>query len=257
MILHFCNLHNLIVMLSRTGLYKFHIESYLCDFKGNVRLPLIGNYLLDAATAHAQERGFGYEMMINNNYAWVLSRMAIEIYEYPQNEDILHIETWVDDVTRFFTQRNFRLKNKKGKIIGYSKTIWAAIDINTRRPIDILAWHPDLSNFIDHTIDCPIEKPCKILQTHNNASTLYNVKYSDIDINKHMNSIRYMEHNIDLFDLNILDKKDIKRFEIMYLAESSFGDELVFYKQEVTPDEYLIETKKDGHSVCRSRIIWE
>jgi acyl-ACP thioesterase len=220
-------------------------------------LPLIGNYLLDSATIHAQERGFGYEMMLKNNCAWVLSRMAIEIYEYPQNEDIIYVETWVEDVTRFFTQRSFRLKNDKDQVIGYSRTIWAAININTRRPIDILAWHPDLTDFIDNTIDCPIEKPCKILQTHTETPVLYTVKYSDIDINKHMNSLKYIEHDIDMFELDILEKKNIKRFEIMYLAESSFGDELTFYKQQVNADEYLIETKKNGISVCRSRIFWE
>jgi len=243
-------------MFSKTGSYQFHIESYLCDFKGNVRLPLIGNYMLHAATIHAQERGFGYEVLMKDHLAWVLSRMSVEIYEYPQNEDDLIVETWVENVIRFFTQRCFRLMNQQKKIIGYARTIWAAIDITTRRPIDILVWRPDVCDYLDDTIDCPIEKPGKIAQVHHDHAISYIVKYSDIDINKHMNSIRYLEHNIDLFDLSMFDRKTIRRFEIMYLAESSFGDIVTFYKQEVNPNEFLIETRKEDASICRSRIIW-
>ncbi len=244
-------------MLPKIGIYKFDIESYLCDFKGNVRLSLIGDYILHAATLHAQERGFGYEEMIKDNCTWVLSRMVIEIFEYPQTNDTLVVETWVENVSRFFTQRCFRFLNQNQKIIGYAHTIWAAININTRKPIDILAWSPEISSYVGDIQNFPIEKNCKIPQVHNDNPVFYIVKYSDIDINKHTNSVRYMEHNMDMFDFSILNEKNIRRFEIMYSMESNFGDKLSFYKQEINPNEFLIEIKKEDVSICRSKIIWE
>ena len=244
--------------LPKTGSYTFHVESYVCDFRGKATLPVIGNFILHAATIHAQERGFGYDAMINSNAAWVLSRLSIEMNEYPgYNEDFI-VETWVEDVARFFTQRCFRFLNEAGETIGYARSIWAAIDIRTRRPIDIPAWRPDLSDYIDNTIQCLVEKPAKIPSVETELPVMgYSVRYSDIDINRHMNSIKYMEHTLNVFDLDIFKQKNIRKFEMVYLAEGKFGDKLKLYKKEINSREFLIDTKKEAESICRSRIVWK
>ncbi len=245
-------------MLPKVGSYTFHIESYVCDFMGKATLPVIGNYILQAATIHAQQRGFGYETIVKDNIAWVLSRLSIEISEYPGYDEDFTVETWVEDVTRFFTQRCFRFINNKGEIIGYARTIWAAIDMNSRRPVDIPSWRPDLSDFVDNNLECPVEKPLKIPAVENIEPFMgYSVRYSDIDINRHMNSIKYIEHTINAFDLEVFKEKVIRKFEIVYLAEGSFGDKLKLYKEGINQNEYLVDTKKEGESICRSRIIWE
>jgi len=245
-------------MLPIIGSFKFHIESYVCDFKGKATLPVMGNFILQAATIHAQERGFGYEAIVKDNIAWVLSRLSIEMSEYPGHDEDLIVETWVEDVTRFFTQRCFRFINKDGNTIGYARTIWAAIDMKTRRPIDIPAWRPDLAEYVDNTKECPVEKPLKIPAVENVESSMgYSVRYSDIDINRHMNSIKYIEHTLNVFDLEVFKEYDIRKFEIVYLSEGGFGNKLKLYKEKIGSNEYLIDTKKDGESICRVRIIWE
>ncbi|GHV22321.1 acyl-ACP thioesterase [Bacteroidia bacterium] len=245
-------------MFPKSGSFKFHIESYVCDFRGKVTLPVIGDFILQAATIHAQARGFGYEAISKDNVAWVLSRLSIEISEYPgYNEDFV-VETWIEDVTRFFTQRCFRFINQEGKSVGYARSIWAAIDVKTRRPVDIPVWRPDIAEYIDKTIGCPVEKPAKIPAVEGIEPAIgYSVRYSDIDINCHMNSIKYMEHAINVFDLEMFKQKNICKFEMVYLAEGIFGDKLKLYKQEINPDEFLIDTKKGDESVCRSRIVWK
>lgn len=245
-------------MLPKVGSFKFHVESYVCDFKGKATLPVIGNFILQAATIHAQERGFGYEAIIKDNVAWVLSRLAVEMLEYPGYDEDLIVETWVEDVTRLFTQRCFRFVNKAYTTIGYARSIWAAIDIKTRRPIDIPAWRPDLADYVDNTQECPVGKPLKIPAVENTEPSMgYSVRYSDIDINRHMNSIKYIEHTLNVFDLEVFKRKFIRKFEIVYLSEGNFGDKLKLYKEETNQDEYLVDTKKDMESMCRVRIIWE
>jgi acyl-ACP thioesterase len=85
----------------------------------------------------------------------------------------------------------------------------------------------------------------------------YSVRYSDIDINKHMNSIKYIEHIVNVFDLAMFKEKIISRFDMIYLAEGIFGDKLKLYGQNVSENECLIDTKRGEESVCRSRIIWK
>jgi len=228
----------------------------MCDFKEKATLPVIGNFILQAATIHAQQRGFGYEEISKDCSAWVLSRLSIEMLEYPGYDQDITIETWIEDVTRFFTQRCLRFLNQHGKVIGYAKTIWAAIDMQTRRPKDLLSWRPDLMEYIDTSIECPIEKPAKIPEVNGEPVMGYSVRYSDIDINRHMNSIKYMEHTLNIFDLEMFRKNDIRKFEMVYLAEGIFGEKLKLYKQEINPNEFLIDTKRGVESICRSRIVW-
>ncbi len=244
-------------MLPKVGSFKFHIESYVCDFRGKVTLPVMGNFILQAATMHAQARGFGYEMVSKDNVAWVLSRLSIEIYEYPGYDEDLTVETWIEDVSRLFTQRCLRFIDQNGKTIGYARTIWAAIDIETRRALDINTWRPDLMEYVDATIDCPVEKPSKIPSVDGIEPAMgYSVRYSDIDINRHMNSIKYIEHTLNVFDLEFFKRKNIRKFEMVYLAEGRFGDKLKLYKEEAENGEFLVDTKKEDDSVCRSRILW-
>ena len=64
--------------MEKVGLFHFVAEPYLMDFRGRVTLPMIGNYLIHAASSHAGERGFGFNDMSERHTAWVLSRLAIE-----------------------------------------------------------------------------------------------------------------------------------------------------------------------------------
>ena len=245
-------------MLSKIESFKFHVVSYVCDFTEKATLMMMTRFLLDAATKHAQQREFGYEHILKDNVVWVLSRLSIQLDEYPDQNQDLTIETWIETVSRFFTQRCFRVINQSGKVIGYARTVWAAIDMETRRPIDIPSWRPDMLQYVETEKQCPIEKMTKIPPVDGIESCMgYTVRYSDIDINKHMNSVKYIEHAINTFDLNIFREKIIHKFEIVFLAEGMFGDKLKLYKQSMSEDEYVIDTKKGEDSICRIRIIWK
>ena len=90
---------------SKIGEFHFVTEPYLLDFRGRVTIPMIGNYLIHVASSHAAERGFGFNDMSERHTAWVLSRLAIEMIEYPAMSEPITLYTWVDEVGRLFTSR--------------------------------------------------------------------------------------------------------------------------------------------------------
>ena len=55
--------------MEKVGLFHFVAEPYLMDFRGRVTLPMIGNYLIHAASSHAGERGFGFNDMSERHTA--------------------------------------------------------------------------------------------------------------------------------------------------------------------------------------------
>ncbi|MDR2498974.1 MAG: acyl-[acyl-carrier-protein] thioesterase [Tannerellaceae bacterium] len=246
-------------MLPKTASFSFELESYLCDFNGRATLPLIGTFILQAATNHAQKRGFGFDSMSASGMAWVLSRLSIEMTEYPEHNSCIRVETWVEAVANYFTRRCFRIINSNEITLGHALSIWAAIDLNTRQPVDIPTACPELKDYVETDKSCPISSIARIPPLKEaNPADAYIVRYSDIDINRHMNSIKYIEHVLNLFDIEMFNQNQIRKFDINYLAEGIFGDKIELYMQPPAgTSEYLVDSRKGADSVCRSRIIWQ
>ena len=240
---------------NKIGTYSFVAEPFHVDFTGRLTMGVLGNHLLNCAGFHATERGFGIATLNESNYTWVLSRLAIELEEMPLQYESFSVQTWIENVYRLFTDRNFAILNKDGKPIGYARSIWAMISMDTRKPADLLSLHN--GSIVDYICqkECPIEKPGRIKVNQKELAGEVVTKYSDIDINGHVNSIRYIEHILDLFPLEIFREKRIRRFEMAYNAESYYGDTLAFYKEQVSENEYDIEVKKNGQEVVdRSNV---
>ena len=91
---------------NEVGTYKFVAEPFHVDFTGKLTMGVLGNHLLNCAGFHATERGFGIAELNESHYTWVLSRLAIEMEEYPMQYEEFSIQTWVENVYRLFTDRN-------------------------------------------------------------------------------------------------------------------------------------------------------
>ena len=243
---------------NKVGTYNFVAEPFHVDVNGKLTMGVLGNHLLNCAGFHASERGFGIAEVNENHYTWVLSRLAIELEDMPRQYEPFSIDTWVENVYRLFTDRDFALVNKEGKTIGYARSVWAMISMETRKPADLLNLHG--GSLTDYVCDreCPIDKPGRIKVATEEPVWVYQTRYSDIDINGHVNSIKYIEHLLDLFPMETFKEKQVKRFEMAYVAESYYGDSLSFYKEEKEDGSIDIEVKKnDQEVVVRSKIIFK
>ena len=183
---------------NKIGTYHFVAEPFHVDFTGRLTLGVLGNHLLNCAGFHATERGFGMAELNEENYTWVLSRLAIDMDEMPLQYEAISVQTWVENVYRLFTDRNFAILDKNGRKIGYARSVWAMISMQTRKPIDLLAINDgDIVNYVCDE-PCPIEKPSRIKVQATEPVASLTARYSDIDINGHVNSIRYIEHILDM-----------------------------------------------------------
>jgi len=235
-----------------SGKYTFNILPFEVDFRGKLTLPHLTNYILNAAGYHANECGFGMLEINQSNHSWVLSRLVIEMVKYPEHYEKIQVQTWVENVMRMFTMRNFAILNKDGEILGYARTVWAMIDRTTRKPLDLM--QTNIPDFICKK-ECPIEKSGKIPLWEDEPKEKFTIKYSDIDINQHLTSSKYVEHVIDAFTLHKFEKRDIHRFEIEFMAEGKFGETISLHKKENPDNEFFIELKNEaGNTLSKSKI---
>lgn len=242
---------------NKVGTYRFVAEPFHVDFTGRLSMGVLGNHLLNCAGFHAEERGFGMAVLNENHYTWVLSRLAVELFDTPREYEHFSIETWVENVYRLFTDRNYAILNSKGEPVGYARSIWAMIGMEDRKPIDLLSLHGgSITDYICEK-ECPIAKPGRIKVAPCEPLSTYKAQYSDIDINGHVNSIKYIEHILNLFPMEYFREKGVRRFEVAYVAESYYGDILSFHREQKGENEYDIEVKKNNAEVVvRCKVIF-
>ncbi|MBF1443598.1 MAG: acyl-[acyl-carrier-protein] thioesterase [Prevotella pallens] len=217
--------------LPKIGKYNFVAEPFHCDFTKHLFIGHLGNNLLNAADFHSNDRGYGVNYLNSVNKTWVLSRLSVELDKIPAIYEDFVVETWIDSVMRYFTNRNFKITNKDGYVYGYGKSIWAMIDTTTRQPVDILKTSNEtISEYLETDYANPIKKSSRVkLDDDLKLQQSILTTYSDIDINGHVNSIKYIEHILDLFPIEYYKKYRIKRFDIAYIMESHNNDKLNFY----------------------------
>ena len=107
-----------------------------------------------------------------------------------------------------FTDRNFAILDKEGKTVGYARSVWAMISMETRKPADLLTLHG--GSIIDYVCDkkCPINKPGRIKVTEK-VWFLNTRPDIAILILMVMNSIKYIEHILDLFPIEFLKRNGL------------------------------------------------
>ena len=246
--------------MEKVGRYPFLAEPFHCDFSGCLFMGHLGNHMLNAADYHSTDRGFGMQYLNTINRTWVLSRLAIEMDEMPRQYTRFFVETWVENAMRFFTQRNFRIVGEDDHVYGYGRSVWAMIDTETRQPADLLSIHDGaLLQWIESEKACPIDKGGRVkMSDEAQLVRTISTSYSDVDINGHINSVKYIEHILDLWPISWHKEHTIRRFEIAYVAEAHGGDRLSLYRQQGADEaEQCVRiTKDDGTEVCRSKVIF-
>mgnify|MGYP002623097367 FL=1 len=239
-------------------------EPFHCDFSGRIFLGHLGNQLLNAADFHSTDRGFGMRYLMGIQRSWVLSRLAIEMTEMPAQYERYTVETWVENALKFFTQRNFCVTGNNGRVYGYGRSVWAMIDTETRQPTDLFAIdHGAINQWIVADKPCPIERGGRVkISEHAEFVRDIEIQYNDIDINGHLNSVKYIEHVLDLWNVAWYREHQIKRFEIAYVAEAHQGDMLSFYREQTADNEYAVRMVKTDAlagnqvEVCRCKVVF-
>lgn len=254
--------------MEKVGRYLDMAEPFHCDFSHRLFMGHLGNHMLNAADFHSRDRGFGMDYLNSINKTWVLSRLAIEMDEMPLQYEKFYVETWVESAMRYFTNRNFRVvaatDEPLPKVYCYGRSIWAMIDTVTRQPCNLLEVNNgSILDYVEKEKENPMAKLSRV-KMDENAELVRTIEtnYNDVDINGHINSVKYIEHVLDLFSLDWYKEHTMKRFDVAYVAEAHGGDRLSFYRETDEEDDLAFKIRitklsSDGSEeieVCRSKV---
>ena len=236
--------------------FTFEVEPFTEDFTGHLSWSGLGNILLRSAQKHASARGFGFGATSPEGLSWVFSRLIVECPVRPAAGQRFHVSTWATEVRRQFTIRLFRIYDETGEAIGHAYSVWALIDLTTRRPVDLTCTPAgDLRDVLLPAPDFPIKGASRISVNNPTNVTERIVHFSDLDMNRHLNSIRSLEIALDQIPFTRFEKGQcVRRIEVGYANECFQGEKLSVRTEEAAPGKFHIEAlRADG--ACAFKAI--
>ena len=235
---------------------EFTIALFDSDWHGNAKLTSICNYLQEIAGNHVDKIGQGMHDLSQNNHAWVLLRMRIKIIRPAKWKETIRIETFPTGIKGLFGARDFRILDTNNQVIALASSRWLVVDLKTHRPLrphDIVK-HMPIGNYAE-VFD---EDLGKLSPLSAKAEMIEDIKihYSDIDINHHVNNVKYLKWLIDAFPHEMLTKKTISELEINFLHELKIGDHIQIFQEFDGHNcmHCMIKSSTTNTENCRARI---
>jgi acyl-ACP thioesterase len=211
--------------MSKIFTKKYEIHYYEVNNKLRCKLASIIDFICDTGTQQSEYLGDGIEYCTKNNCAWVFYKYDIKMYRYPSFGEVISVTTEPIGFKKFYGLRKYIIKDEKENIIGEALALFFLIDIEKRRPIRI---HKEQYEFygVDGDVDYDISMDKIEKNDEGQYNKQFNIRYSDIDSNNHVNNVKYVEWAIEAVPLNIINDYVIKRIKVTYEKETTYGNKV-------------------------------
>lgn len=227
--------------INLSSIIEYKLTSDVSDMFGRIRLSAFVNLMIQSAIKSANSLGFGFDMLKKNNMTWMLGRLSIEICCSLKWEDKIFVETWPKTVDGLLYIRDFIVRNQKDEIVAKGTSGWLAVDLDKKRIVSI--------DFLNDTFYKLKDKnalefmPVKIPTNQTDESFIRHASYFDLDINKHVTAVRYLDWMMDTFEVDFHEKNYPKEIHINYIKEIHVGHEIKLNKKLLEEGKYYFDAK--------------
>jgi len=231
-------------------------HAYDVDFRKRASPESICRWFLEAAWNHAEQLGIGFAALAQHNQFWVLARLMVEIDQYPLWGQRAQLTTWPRGISGVLALRDFELCDAGGGRLAAGSSSWLVLDGKTHRAQRL----DKLAKQIPAEITCRALKrdPAKILPSDPGKAQLSKeVLYSDIDVNDHVNSARYIGWCLDTYSREFHQRHSLHRLEVNYVGETKWPDQVSVFSTEPRPLHFAHSIRNcKSEEVCRAELVW-
>ncbi len=177
----------------------------------------------EMALLQSEAGNVGLDYYHKHHVAWVLRSFDIRIDRMPVYPGMFHLRTLPISVYRFMGYRRFWVYLPDGSIGVEADSAWVFIDTRTKRPLRV---SDDMKQAYGHAgapeqrldmDDIPILEREDIRQS-------FGVRRSDIDVNRHVNNVSYVNWTLETLPEDIHSGHSLKRLRIDFLQEMHYGE---------------------------------
>lgn len=233
------------------------IEPFDVDAMRRLRPQTLFAFLLNSAWNHAKGTNYGHDELSARNLKWVLIKVQMIIKRLPRWGERITIETWGKRRVKLYALRDFTVSSWDGEKLVSATSSWMVLHKTSGRPqrfdqkSDSLPWQPGRDE-----IETNFEKVEELKNGKEVAR--FRVLFSDIDVNRHVNSSKYLQWMIDSHACRYLEAVEPRSIELNFLSEALPDDEVTVLSEEEGGRELCsVRRMADGKELCRARFQWE
>lgn len=188
------------------------------DGHGIARPSAVVDFMQDIAIRHAGMMGLSGEELAKKHAFWVLSRLKYKLSRPLHLYETLRLTTMPRKIRGAAWYRDFIFEASDG-IIGSAVTAWAMVDMESHR----LA-RPQALGFTFEGQDTGQREMLKAIRAERLEPCFERVvRYSDIDLNHHLNNVKAIDILSDAFGLEYDAAKWVSQMQVNYISETRCG----------------------------------
>ena len=180
-------------------------------------------FIQEVSGHHAARLGAGWEALAQKNLFWAIIRHHVEIFRMPEGEQTITLRTWPMPTTRVAYPRATEGYDENGNLLFRSHAIWVLMDRTSRAMVLPGKSGVEVPGTLQGT---EIPAPGSIRERELPNGTAWQVGYSLLDRNGHMNNTRYLDWVDDLLPSEFHREHILARLQICYLAEAKEGQQI-------------------------------
>jgi acyl-ACP thioesterase len=242
------------VDLINLSIDNYNVRSYHADFKQQLSIISLFNFLQESAWRHASKNAFGFYDLLDQGFFWALTRGSVIIDRYPVWGDSLRIETWSKEPDALIAYRDFEVFNEKNEQLFKASTAWLIVDIKSRHLQRMAQFKDKFPHLLTrHAIaQHPVKLPA-LSQNTMNDSVARAICINDMDMNGHVNNANYVRWIIDSFPFDFIKNNEIAEIEVNFMHESKAGEHYTINITEQAAKQYLCNVVRveDGCELAR------
>ena len=182
--------------------------------------------LENAGGMHSESLNLGLNSIEITGFSWILLGWKVKVIVRPRYNEELTVNTWGRESNRAFTYRDYELYDESGNLCIIATSKWAIVDIKNGRlaeltPELVEPYKCEEKKVFDTDYNFKLKEPEKI-----DREIRYKVQRRDIDINKHVHNLYYLDFAYEALPEEIYENCEFNNIEIMYKRQTKLNDEI-------------------------------
>ncbi|VFQ42718.1 acyl-[acyl-carrier-protein] thioesterase [Desulfoluna butyratoxydans] len=237
---------------------SFQVPSWDCGPTGRMVPAAMLRYFQEGAMRHSDAAHGAFDRVSDFGLFWVMAGMRAEFETLPMRGESVHITTWHGGRGPLLFYRAFKAVGDDGRTLASAVSSFALVSLETRRMVRTSAF--------------PVKVPvCELGAEHEalvperlgtmevpDGGLHWQAGFRDLDINGHVNNVRYAEWVLESVPPEVLMNRALARLELEFKSEIRFGERLRSVGVAAdTSGLFEHAVVKEGDVLaCRARTLW-
>ncbi len=237
---------------------KHGVRTYETNADGRMSVSNLIHVMQEAAGAHADQLGWSVRSLRDGGKTWILQRFYVQIESLPEDLTEISVKTFPSGADRLFAYRDYLVTDDEKNIIAKGTSSWVILDLSSRRvqapPEDV---HAVAKKFGPRILEIPKER--MVSPENFDYERTFHVRKHDLDLNNHVNNVRYVEWAVETVPESVFDHKQLCSLDIVFKAECFFGDEIRSVSKSASENSEFSHTltrSSDEKIVCMAKTVW-